>query len=315
MRPADSVASTILSGGRTRRAAKMVILDVDHPDIEEFIETKVNAERVANSLRDAGFDIGLNGRDSIHVQYQNANNSVRVTDEFMGLLDNNGQHTLKPRNGGPSKTVSAADLYRSIAEAAHVCGDPGIQYHDTINRWHTCKQDGEIVGSNPCSEYMFLDNTVCNLASLNLVKFHDKETGFDVEGFREAVAVFITAMDIIVNLSSYPSSLIETNTKRYRTLGLGFTNLGSLLMRLGIPYDSDEGRDVAGAITGLLQGQAYRSSIKLAEKLSAYPAYQKNSSSHWDVLRMHSEYLPDGALTAYAQPIWQEAVRCMGVDC
>jgi ribonucleoside-diphosphate reductase alpha chain len=287
MRPADAIAGTITSGGRTRRAAKMVILDADHPDIEEFIDAKKQAEAVQRYLLEGGFDVGLNGKDSVHVQYQNANNSVRVTDSFMQAVRRDNEWTLVPRTPeGASQTVRAGQLWSQITTAAYECGDPGIQFHDTINRSHTCKSDGEITASNPCSEYMFLGDTVCNLGSLNLLAFYS-DGQFDVEGFTAAVEIAITAMDIIVDLSSYPNAKVAAQSKNYRTLGLGYANLGGLLMAAGYAYDSDKGRNLAAAITFLMQGVAYRTSAKLGDSLGAYPRYKANKKGHLEVLEAH----------------------------
>ena len=242
MRGADSSAGTIKSGGKTRRAAKMVILDVDHPDIEDFIWCKAIEERKARVLRDAGFDMDLDGKDAISLQYQNANNSVRVTDEFMQAVVDGADWELTARGDGEAvRTVPARDLFRQMAHAAWECADPGMQFDTTINRWHTAPDTGRINGSNPCSEYMHLDNSACNLASLNLMKFLNDETRFDVEGFRSAVEVFFTAQEIIVGNADYPTEKIGENSRRFRELGIGYANLGALLMAHGLPYDSDAG--------------------------------------------------------------------------
>src|SRR2546430_12984939 len=259
MRGADSSAGTIKSGGKTRRAAKMVVLNVDHPDVSDFIWCKANEERKARALREAGFDMDLDGKDSYSIQYQNANNSVRVTDEFMHAYLNDQDWKMKSvKTGEPVETVRARDLMRDIAQAAWECADPGMQYDTTINEWHTCPATGRINASNPCSEYMHLDNSACNLASLNLLKFMDHGGTFDIAAFKHAVEIVFTAQEIIVGNSSYPTEKIERNARAFRQLGLGYANLGALLMARGLPYDSDAGRAWAGATTALMSGHAYR---------------------------------------------------------
>ena len=264
MRGADASAGTIKSGGATRRAAKMVVLDVDHPDIEEFIDTKANEENKIRALRDAGFDMDLGGRDITSVQYQNANNSVRVTDEFMRAVEEHGSFGLKARTDGRVvETVDAAELFGKMAKAAWECADPGIQYDDTINDWHTNPESGRITASNPCSEYMSLDNSSCNLASLNLLKFLRDDDSFDAELFERAVELIITAMDISICFADFPTEAIGQTTRDYRQLGIGYANLGALLMATGHGYDSDGGRAFAAAITSLMTAVSYRRSAEL----------------------------------------------------
>src|SRR4051795_4383351 len=259
MRGADASAGTIKSGGATRRAAKMVILDIDHPDIEEFIDTKAREEDKIRALRDAGFDMDLGGKDIVSVQYQNANNSVRVTDEFMRAVEEGKEFGLRGRKTGEViETVDAKRLFRKMAEAAWGCADPGIQYDGTINDWHTCPETGRITASNPCSEYMHLDNSSCNLASLNLMKFLKDDDTFDSERFAKAVEFIITAMDISICFADFPTEAIGETTRAYRQLGIGYANLGALLMATGHAYDSDGGRSLAGAITSLMTGTAYK---------------------------------------------------------
>jgi len=290
---ADRQASAIKSGGKTRRAAKMLVMNVDHPDIEEFVQTKVEGERVAQALIAAGFDPGFNVEGGAYdlAPWQNANNSVRATDEFMRAVSENGSFSLISRapEGGVTKVVKAKDLFRQIAEAAWRCGDPGMQFHDTVNRWHTCPADGEIEASNPCSEYMFLNNTACNLASLNLMKFYSQDAGFDVEGFRAAVEYTILAQEIIVSLSSYPTKKITEEAKKYRTLGIGYANLGAMLMTMGLAYDSDEGRDLAGAITSLMSAVGYRVSGQVAKEVGTFTGFFRNQEGVVRVLQQHQE--------------------------
>ena len=289
MRGADASAGTIKSGGATRRAAKMVILDVDHPDIEEFIETKAREEDKIRVLRDAGFDMDLGGRDIVSVQYQNANNSVRVTDEFMRAVEAGTEFGLKARKTGEViETVDAKTLYRKIATAAWECADPGIQYDDTINDWHTCPETGRITASNPCSEYMHLDNSSCNLASLNLMKFLREDGTFDAKTFAKVVEFVITAMDISICFADFPTQAIGETTRAYRQLGIGYANLGALLMANGLPYDSDAGRSMAGAITSLMQATAYKRSAELAGIVGPYDGYARNADAHQRVIRKHA---------------------------
>ncbi|HEX4731032.1 MAG TPA: vitamin B12-dependent ribonucleotide reductase [Solirubrobacterales bacterium] len=318
MRGADAWAGTIKSGGKTRRAAKMVVLNVDHPDIEHFIWCKAKEEDKAAALRDAGFDMSIDGEGFTSIQYQNANNSVRVTDEFMEAVAAGEDWNLTARvDGSVTKTLPARDLMNQIAEAAWRCADPGVQYDTTINRWHTSPESGRINASNPCSEYMHVDNSACNLASLNLMKFRLPDGSFDVTDFEHAVDIVFLAQEIIVGPSSYPTEEIGANARAFRQLGLGFANLGALLMADGMPYDSDEGRNVAAAITALMTGRAYRQSALIAESATGpYDEYEKNRAGHNGVMRMHRDaaYEVDGTgikgdLLAAAQKSWDEAVE------
>ncbi|MEU6021992.1 vitamin B12-dependent ribonucleotide reductase [Micromonospora sp. NPDC047134] len=289
MRGADASAGTIKSGGATRRAAKMVILDVDHPDIEEFVITKAREEDKIRALRDAGFDMDLGGADIVSVQYQNANNSVRVSDEFMTAVENGGGFDLRGRLDGQTiETIDAKKLFRTISQAAWECADPGLQYDDTINDWHTCPETGRITASNPCSEYLHLDNSSCNLASLNLMKFLRADGGFEVEKFVKSVEFVITAMDISICFADFPTEKIGETTRAYRQLGIGYANLGALLMASGLPYDSDQGRSLSAAITSLMTGTAYRRSAELAGIVGAYDGYARNAEPHKRVMRKHA---------------------------
>ncbi|MFB7933432.1 vitamin B12-dependent ribonucleotide reductase [Streptomyces sp. NPDC056039] len=322
MRGADASAGTIKSGGATRRAAKMVVLDVDHPDIEDFIETKVKEEEKIRILRDAGFDMDLGGDDIASVQYQNANNSVRVNDEFMTAVEQGGQFGLRGRmTGEVIEEVDAKALFRKIAEAAWACADPGIQYDGTINNWHTCPESGRITASNPCSEYMHLDNTSCNLASLNLMKFlKDDGKGnqsFEAERFQKVVELVITAMDISICFADFPTQKIGDNTRAFRQLGIGYANLGALLMATGHAYDSDGGRSLAGSITSLMTGTAYRRSAELAAVVGPYDGYARNADAHKRVMKQHSDANDtavrmddlDTPVWAAASEAWQDVVR------
>ncbi|MGC4895857.1 vitamin B12-dependent ribonucleotide reductase [Micromonospora sp. DT31] len=289
MRGADASAGTIKSGGATRRAAKMVILDVDHPDIQEFVVTKAREEDKIRALRDAGFDMDLGGSDIVSVQYQNANNSVRVSDEFMSAVENGGGFDLRGRlDGQVIETVDAKNLFRTISQAAWECADPGLQYDDTINDWHTCPETGRITASNPCSEYLHLDNSSCNLASLNLMKFLRADGGFEVEKFVRSVEFVITAMDISICFADFPTEKIGETSRAYRQLGIGYANLGALLMATGLPYDSEQGREVSAAITSLMTGTAYRRSAELAGIVGAYDGYARNAEPHKRVMRKHA---------------------------
>ncbi len=288
MRGADASAGTIKSGGATRRAAKMVVLDVDHPDIEEFVMTKAREEDKIRALRDAGFDMDLGGHDITSVQYQNANNSVRVTDEFMSAVEAGSSFGLKARGTGEViETVDARELFRKISEAAWACADPGLQYDDTINDWHTNPETGRITASNPCSEYMSLDNSSCNLASLNLLKFLKDDDTFDAALFAKAVEVIITAMDISICFADFPTEPIAETTRNYRQLGIGYANLGALLMAMGLGYDSEGGRAMAATITSLMTGQSYARSAELAAVVGPYAGYARNSEAHKRVMRKH----------------------------
>jgi ribonucleoside-diphosphate reductase alpha chain len=290
MRGADASAGTIKSGGKTRRAAKMVMLDMDHPDIAEFIWCKATEERKARVLREAGFDMDLDGADSHSIQYQNANNSVRVTDEFMEAVVNDSDWLLRARTDDSIiATVRARDLMRQFAQAAWECADPGMQYDSTINRWHTSPNTGKINGSNPCSEYMHLDNSACNLASLNLLTFLNDDDTFDVEGFKGAVECFFTAQEILVGRADYPTAQIGSTSRQFRQLGLGYANVGALLMNLGLPYDSEEGRALAASITSLMTGHAYFTSARIAARLGAHDGYDENREPMLRVLAQHQE--------------------------
>ncbi len=292
MRGYDAFAGVIKSGGKTRRAAKMVILNLDHPDIEEFIESKAKEERKAWALVEAGYDASLDGEAYSSIFFQNANNSVRVTDEFMqAVVEDKDWVTRKVTTGEPVKSYRARDLMRKIAEAAWQCGDPGMQFHTTINKWHTSKATAPINASNPCSEYMFLDDSACNLASLNLMKFLRADGEFDVEAFRHAVDIMITAQEILVDNASYPTEKIARNSHDFRPLGLGYANLGALLMATGRPYDSDAGRDYAAAITALMHGEAYLESSRMAAEMGAFPGYPVNRDAFIEVISMHREAL------------------------
>ncbi|MBF8286643.1 MAG: vitamin B12-dependent ribonucleotide reductase, partial [Dehalococcoidia bacterium] len=336
MRGADAIAGTIKSGGKTRRAAKMVILDVDHPDIEEFIDCKSKEERKAYALGDAGYDVSLDGDAWISIQYQNANNSVRVTEDFMRAVEMDGEwHTRYVTTGEPAHTYRARELMRRIAQAAWECADPGMQYDTTINDWHTCANSGRINASNPCSEYMHLDNSACNLSSINLLKFMREETSgdddpgrggsrtaptaeasFDIEAYRHTCAVMITAQEIIVSNSSYPTEKIAQNAEDYRQLGLGYSNLGALLMTLGIPYDCDEGRAWAAALTAIMTGQAYATSAAIAARVGPFNGYEANKEPMLRVIEKHraaAHEIDVGAplaapLVAAARAAWDDAL-------
>ncbi len=289
MRGADASAGTIKSGGATRRAAKMVVLDVDHPDIEEFIDTKAREEDKIRALRDAGFDMDLGGKDIVSVQYQNANNSVRVSDEFMRAVENGADFGLRGRmDGQVLETVDAKTLWRKLATAAWECADPGVQYDDTINDWHTNPETGRITASNPCSEYLSLDNSSCNLASLNLMKFLREDGTFEAKKFAKSVEIIITAMDISICFADFPTVPIAETTRAYRQLGIGYANLGALLMATGHAYDSDGGRSLAGAITSLMTGTAYKRSAELAAIVGPYDGYARNAEPHKRVMRKHA---------------------------
>ena len=289
MRGADASAGTIKSGGATRRAAKMVVLDVDHPDIVEFVETKVKEEHKIRALRDAGFDMDLGGEDIVSVQYQNANNSVRVSDEFMRAVESGSQFGLRARQTGEViESVDARDLFTKINTAAWACADPGIQYDDIINDWHTCPESGRINASNPCSEYMHLDNSSCNLASLNLTKFLSDDGVFDAATFARAVEFVITAMDISICFADFPTQPIAETTRAFRQLGIGYANLGALLMATGHAYDSEGGRSLAAAISSLMNGTAYKRSAELAAIVGPYDGYARNADAHKRVIRKHA---------------------------
>ncbi|WP_410578595.1 vitamin B12-dependent ribonucleotide reductase [Amycolatopsis sp. lyj-108] len=318
MRGADASAGTIKSGGATRRAAKMVVLDVDHPDVEEFVQTKAREEEKIKVLRDAGFDMDLSGSDITSVQYQNANNSVRVSDEFMQAVETQGDFGLRSRTSGEViDRVDAKKLFRTIAQAAWDCADPGLQYDDTINDWHTCPESGRITASNPCSEYMHLDNSSCNLASLNLLKFATEDGGFDAPLFAKAVELVITAMDISICFADFPTEAIGDTTRKFRQLGIGYANLGALLMALGHAYDSDGGRALAAAITSLMTGVSYRRSAELAAVVGPYEGYARNAEAHQRVMRKHAAanelvrtyHANDAAVRALATQEWKRGIE------
>jgi len=311
MRGADSSAGTIKSGGATRRAAKMVVLDVDHPDIEEFIETKVREEDKIRALRDAGFDMDLGGKDIVSVQYQNANNSVRVSDAFMRAYEKGESFGLTARSTGEVvESVDAKQLFRKMAEAAWACADPGIQYDDTINEWHTNPETGRINASNPCSEYMSLDNSSCNLASLNLMKFLKADGSFDVKNFVKVTELVITSMDISICFADFPTQAIGQTTRDFRQLGIGYANLGALLMASGLAYDSDGGRALAGAITSLLTGVSYRRSAELAGIVGPYNGYARNAAAHTKVMRKHQNATESAkSVSTLDKDVWAEAIK------
>lgn len=317
MRGADASAGAIKSGGKTRRAAKMVILNADHPDIEEFIWCKAIEERKARVLSEAGYDMDLDGKDAFSVQYQNANNSVRVTDDFMQAVQNDDEwRLLGVKDKKAEKTVKARDLFRQIAEAAWECADPGMQFDTTINRWHTAPNAGRINASNPCSEYMHLDNSACNLASINLLKYLKNDGTFDVEAFKHTVELVFTAQEILVGYSEYPTESITKNARAYRELGIGYANLGALLMAQGLPYDSDEGRAQAAAITALMTGHAYATSARIAHRVGPFAGFHKDQDGMLKVLKMHREAvsqidasLVNEELLSAAASAWDEAVE------
>ncbi len=318
MRGADSWAGTIKSGGKTRRAAKMVVLDIDHPDIREFIWCKAKEEKKANALRDAGFDMSIDGEGFTSIQYQNANNSVRLSDDFMRAVERDADWHLTARATGQpvGDAIPARELMREIAEAAWQCADPGVQYDTTINQWHTCPVSGRINASNPCSEYMHVDDSACNLASLNLMKFRRADGTFDVPSFEHAVDIMFLAQEIVVGPSSYPTEQIGVNARAFRQLGLGYANLGAYLMSNGMAYDSDAGRGTAAAITSLMTGRAYLESARVAAAIGPYERYEVNRDAHNAVMRMHrdaSGSIPDAAcadkpLLTAARDVWEKAV-------
>src|SRR5664280_2023770 len=290
MKGFDAFAGVIKSGGKTRRAAKMVILNTDHPDIEQFIWCKAKEEKKAYTLVEAGYDASLDGEAYSSIFFQNANNSVRATDDFMEAAVTDGDWwTRSVSTGQPVKRCKARDMVRQIAEATHQCGDPGMQFDTTVNRWNPCKNSARINASNPCSEYMFLDDSACNLSSLNLMKFVGPDGQFDVEAFRHAVDTMIVAQEIIVDNASYPTEKIAGNSHSFRPLGLGFANLGALLMSMGVPYDSDQGRDTAAAITAIMCGQAYLTSSRIAEATGPFEGYAANEQPFLEVIRMHRD--------------------------
>ena len=318
MRGADASAGTIKSGGATRRAAKMVVLDVDHPDVAEFVTTKAREEEKVRVLRDAGFDMDLGGKDIVSVQYQNANNSVRVSDEFMHAVQEGKEFDLLGRRTGEViERVDARKLFRTMAQAAWECADPGIQYDNTINDWHTCPESGRITASNPCSEYVHLDNSSCNLASINLLKFLREDDTFDTERFKKITALIITAMDISICFADFPTEKIAATTRAYRQLGIGYANLGALLMATGHAYDSEGGRAIAAAITSLMTGTAYQTSAELAGAVGPYDGYERNARPHKRVIRKHADASDASARSApwtarsqnLANKTWHECVE------
>ena len=310
MKGFDAFAGVIKSGGKTRRAAKMVVLNSDHPDIETFIWCKAKEEKKAHTLIDAGYDSSLDGEAYSSIFFQNANNSVRATDEFMHAVQEDSDYWTKSRvDDKPVRRYKARELMRQIAEATWQCGDPGMQFDTTINRWHTCKTTARINASNPCSEYMFLDDSACNLASLNLMKFVGPNGQFDVEAFRHAVDTVITAQEIIVDSASYPTEMVAKNSHEYRPLGLGFANLGALLMSMGVPYDSDQGRDFSGAITAVMCGQSYLTSARIAEATGPFPGYLRNEHSFLDVIRMHRDSVNNIDSRRVPAPLFQAALE------
>src|SRR5580658_8942550 len=317
MKGFDAFAGVIKSGGKTRRAAKMVILNIDHPDIVEFIECKMKEERKAHILIEQGYDSAIDGDAYSSIFFQNANHSVRVTDDFMNAAEEDRDWwTRNITDGQPNEKLRARDLLFKIADSTWQCGDPGMQYDTTINRWHTSKNTARINASNPCSEYMFLDDTACNLASLNLMKYLEPNGKFDVDAFRHAVDVTITAQEILVDNASYPTPKIAENSHNFRPLGLGYANLGALLMSMALPYDSGEGRDVAGAVTALMCGEAYAQSARIAERKGPFSGYPVNREPMLDVIRMHRESLRpiksenvQPELYAAAQDSWDDALN------
>jgi len=318
MRGADASAGTIKSGGKTRRAAKMVILNASHPDIEEFIWCKSREEKKARALRDAGFDMDLDGADSFSVQYQNANNSVRVTDEFMQAVKDDADWNLTAvKDGRVVRTIRARDLWRQIATASWECADPGLQFDTTINKWHTAHAAGRINGSNPCSEYMHIDNSACNLASINLLKYLNDDDTFDVESYMHTIEVMFTAQEILVGNADYPTEKIAENSRLFRQLGLGYANLGALLMALGMPYDSTGGRAWAAALTSLMTGHAYATSARTASRMGPFAGFSANERYMLNVLRMHRDAnleidnidVVQPSLVDAAAAAWDAAVR------
>jgi ribonucleoside-diphosphate reductase alpha chain len=311
MKGFDAFAGVIKSGGKTRRAAKMVILNADHPDIEKFIWCKAKEEKKAYTLVEAGYDSSLDGEAYSSIFFQNANNSVRVTENFMEAVIADGEWWTRSVSGGqPVKRHNARDIMRQIAEATHQCGDPGMQFDTTVNRWNPCKNTARINASNPCSEYMFVDDSACNLSSINLMKFVTPGGQFDVEAFRHAVDTMILAQEIIVDNASYPTEKIATNSHTFRPLGLGFANLGATLMSLGIPYDSDKGRDWAGAITAIMCGQAYLTSARVAEAVGTFDGYADNEAPFLEVIRMHRDAVDNINRRNVPVDLFQGAVEC-----
>ena len=311
MKGFDAFAGVIKSGGKTRRAAKMVILNTDHPDVEKFVWCKAKEEKKAHTLIDAGYDSSLDGEAYGSIFFQNANNSVRATDEFMqAVVDDTDWWTRSVATGQPVNRYKARDLMKQIAEATHQCGDPGMQFDTTINKWHTTKNTARINASNPCSEYMFLDDSACNLASLNLMKFLDLDGTFNVEAFRHAVDTVTLAQEILVDNASYPTERIAKNSHDFRPLGLGYANLGAMLMALGIPYDSDQGRDFAALITAIMSGQAYLTSARVAEAVGPCPGYSVNEEPFLEVIRMHWNSVNKIDSRRVPRPMFEAAEAC-----
>lgn len=309
MKAADAVAGSIKSGGTTRRAAKMVVLDVDHPEIMDFIRIKADEENKVRAFMEAGYDMtDLNNPLWQNIFFQNANNSIRITDNFMKAVLEDGEWiTYNRTDGKPNKTYKAREILWEAAKAAWECGDPGVQFHDLINKWHTCKNSGEIVATNPCSEYNFLNWTSCNLASINLLKFLKEDSSFDVEAFKHTIRIIFLSQDLLISKADYPHPKIAEETKKYRTIGLGYTNLGALIMALGLPYDSDEARSLAAAITSLMTGYAYEVSTEIAEILGPFPEYEKNKKPMLEVMKMHRDESCKVKITRENKNIIEEA--------
>ncbi len=316
MKGLDAFAGVIKSGGKTRRAAKMVILDVDHPDVIEFIRCKAEEEKKAHALIDSGFDGSMDGAAYGSVYFQHANNSVRVSDDFMRNVESDGKYTTHMvTTGEPADTYNAREIMKEITAAAWFCGDPGLQFDTTINRWHTCKNTDRIYASNPCSEYMFLNQTACNLSSINVLKFRNEDGSFDVKAFSAVAKTMISAMEMLIDFSSYPTPEITQNSYDYRPLGIGYSNLGALLMSIGLPYDSDEGRAYAAAITSLMSGVTYYTSSEIAHDIGAFPGYEKNVQPFNDVMRMHRDasyevksYATNKEILEESQRVWDRVV-------
>ncbi len=315
MKGYDAFAGVIKSGGKTRRAAKMVILNADHPDIVDFIHCKAREEKKAWALIDSGYDGSFNGEAYGSVFFQNSNNSVRVTDEFMNAVKNDQDwHTRAVTNGEICDTFKARELMKMICECAHTCGDPGLQFDTTVNHWHTCPNTARINASNPCSEYMFINDSACNLASLNLMKYLGEDGNYDVQGYKHSINIIITAQEIIVDNASYPTEQIEKNSHYFRPLGLGYANLGALLMVNGLPYDSEEGRNYAACLTSIMTGQAYLQSARIAEILEPFEGFEKNRDPMLNVITMHREAAyrigqkgAPGSLRGEATSVWDQA--------
>lgn len=311
MRGADSSAGAIKSGGKTRRAAKMVILNIDHPDVEEFIWCKAIEERKARVLEEAGFDMSLDGKDIFSVQYQNANNSIRISDKFMHAVENDNDWDLVGVSDKKVyKTMKARELWRQIASSAWECADPGLQFDTTMNNWHTCPNAGRINGSNPCSEYLHIDNSACNLASINLLRFLNEDGTFDIDAYKQTIEVVFMAQDILVGYSEYPTESIDKNTKAYRQLGLGYANLGAMLMAQGLPYDSDEGRAQAAAITAILTGHGYATSARMAKQVGPFAGFHKDREGMMKVISQHRDAVRDIDASLVAEDLLSAAAEC-----